>query len=87
MLQLDKKHFYAQVTVSVLVIATFIGVLTALVTTLFLPKEDLQPGVREVLVLLLGVLAGAFKEVTGFWLGSSAGSVRKTATTPPEPGQ
>ena len=61
---------------------TFIGVLGALVSTLFMPKEDLQPGVREVLVLLLGVLAGAFKEVTGFWLGSSAGSVRKSAVPP-----
>lgn len=82
MLELDKKHFWAQVIVSVAVVLTFMGVLAALITTLFVPRGDFQPGTREVLVLLLGVLAGAFKEVTSFWLGSSAGSVRKSAIPP-----
>jgi len=30
-----------------------------------------------VLLVLAGVLAGAFKDVVGFWLGSSLGSQKK----------
>ena len=38
----------------------------------------LEGGVKEALILLLGVMAGELKNVNAFWVGSSYGSTTKT---------
>lgn len=83
MLELDKKHYWAQVSVSIAVVLAFLLVVGALIATLFIESTDIPPGIKEVLLLLLGGLVFSFKEVTGFWLGSSAGSVRKSVVGAP----
>lgn len=71
---LERVGPLVQALVSVLVLAAFFGTVGALITS----NDDIPPGVREVLLVLVGVLAGAFKDVVGFWVGSSYGSARKT---------
>ncbi len=64
-----------KIIMSLLIILAFFSVIAALLLTV---KEDLPPGVREVLLVLVGVLAGAFKDVISYWIGSSASSSKKT---------
>jgi hypothetical protein len=71
---LERIGPWAQLAVSALVILAFM----AAILGLFLIDRDLMPGVREVLLVLIGVLAGAFKDVVGFWVGSSYGSMKKS---------
>lgn len=66
-----------QCIVSALVLVSFLGTVGALFWVSFREK-DFPPGVKETLLVLVGVLAGAFKDVVGFWIGSSYGSARKT---------
>jgi membrane protein DedA with SNARE-associated domain len=61
----------------VLVIVAFLGCIAALFFTA-LREKDFPPGVKETLLVLIGVLAGSFKDTVGYWLGSSHGSERKT---------
>ena len=63
--------------VSVLVIAAFLGCIAALFAVTYREK-DFPPGVKETLLVLVGVLAGSFKDVVGYWLGGSHSSDRKT---------
>lgn len=76
----------AQLVVSTLVIVAFIAVVGVLLATILLGIHvDFAPGVKEVLLVLVGVLAGSFKETTGYWLGSSLGSYRKDQSGVPTP--
>lgn len=74
---LQRVGFVAQLVVSLIVLAGFFGTLSVL---LFVPA-DIMPAVRDVLLVLVGVLAGSFKDVVGYWVGSSHGSTLKTAAT------
>lgn len=67
-----------QASVSMLVMLSFISTVCVLLATLFGYANDIPAGVKEVLLVLTGVLAGSYKEVVSFWLGSSYGSARKT---------
>ena len=62
-----------QPLISVIVIVAFFGTLAMLI---FMAR-DLPNGVKEVVLVLVGVLAGAFKDVIGFYIGSSLGSQKK----------
>ncbi len=73
---LDKMAHWAQFLVTGAVVFAFFGVIAALFVYV---KTDFPAGVREVLLILVGVLAGAFKDCVGFWLGSSASSQKKDA--------
>lgn len=75
---LDRIGPIAQVVVSLLVVSAFLGAIAALYE-LARQAVELPPGVKEVLLVLIGVLAGAFKDVVGYWIGSSLGSARKDA--------
>jgi hypothetical protein len=66
---------FMQPAISFLVVVAFFGTLAILI---FLAR-DLPPGVKEVVLVLTGVLAGAFKDVVGFYIGSSLGSQKKDA--------
>ena len=68
-----KAGSVAQACVAVGVMVAFFAVLYWLLEG----NKDLTPGVKEVVLVLTGVLAGAFKDVVGFFLGSSLGSQRK----------
>lgn len=76
-MNIDNLGRFAKVAVTVLVIFAFLGCIAALFITA-LREKDFPPGVKETLLVLIGVLAGAFKDVVGYWLGSSHGSDRKT---------
>jgi hypothetical protein len=76
-MNLDRFGPIMQGVVSVLVIAAFLGCIAALFVVTYREK-DFPPGVKETLLVLVGVLAGEFKNVCGYWLGSSHGSARKT---------
>lgn len=72
---LQRLGFATQMVVSMLVIVGFFGAIVVLMVR----QVDIQPAIRDVLLVLIGVLAGSFKEVVGYWLGSSHGSTLKTA--------
>lgn len=60
---------------AVIIVLGFFAVLAAL----FFAKE-LGESVKDVLLVMLGALIAAFKEITGFFFGSSSGSAAKSAT-------
>ena len=61
--------------------AAFIGSLIALFAMVFFGVGDLKSGMREILVMILGILAGEFRGACQFWIGGSrAGSQAATAT-------
>lgn len=76
---LDKLGHVGQVMVSMLVISAFLACIGGLFYCT-LKGVDLTGGVKEVLLVLIGVLAGAFKDVCGFWIGSSLSSAKKDST-------
>lgn len=73
----DRLGPWMKCAVSVLVIMAFLGCIAALFVVTYREK-DFPPGVKETLLVLVGVLAGSFKDVVGYWIGSSHGSDRKT---------
>jgi hypothetical protein len=75
-MNLDRFGPYAKGAVSLLVILSFIGMIAALLWMSFRDK-DFPPGIKETLLILVGVLAGEFKNVCQYWLGSSHGSFVK----------
>ncbi|MEM4379682.1 MAG: hypothetical protein QXL01_03220 [Thermoplasmatales archaeon] len=65
--------------VGVLVIIGFFATLGLLLGTLFFPTPiDFPPGVKEVLLILIGVLAAKFGTIVDHAYGSSEGSEKKT---------
>lgn len=77
-MNLDRFGPWAKASVSLLVILAFIGMIVALLWMSFRDK-DFPPGIKETLLILVGVLAGEFKNVCGYWLGTSHGSSLKTS--------
>lgn len=76
-MNLDRLGPIMKGVVSLLVIMAFLGCIAALFVVAYREK-DFPPGVKETLLVLVGVLAGSFKDVVGYWIGSSHGSERKT---------
>jgi hypothetical protein len=76
-MNLDRMGPVVKSTVSILVLLAFFGCIAALFWTA-LRDKDFPPGVKETLLVLVGVLAGSFKDVVGYWLGGSHSSDRKT---------
>jgi membrane protein DedA with SNARE-associated domain len=76
-MNVDRLGPIVKTTVSILIIISFFGTIATLFLLSYF-KVQLEMGVKEVLLVLVGVLAGAFKDVCGYWLGSSASSARKT---------
>jgi Co/Zn/Cd efflux system component len=74
---LDRLGPVMKAIVSVLVITAFLGCICALFL-IAAHEKDFPPGVKETLLILVGVLAGSFKDVVGYWLGGSHSSDRKT---------
>jgi hypothetical protein len=81
---------WGPVIISTLVTLGFIGCVFALMVL----KIDFSNTSGQAFLILTGVLSQAFAQVTGYWLGSSAGSVDKSAqiaalagvgTTPAKP--
>lgn len=70
---LSRVGVITQLVLGLVVVFCFMGVIASLIYL----KSDISPGVREVLLVLVGVLAGAFKDVIGFNFGSSLGSQKK----------
>lgn len=67
---------------------TFIGALVALFAMQFLGVGDIKSGVREILVMILGILAGEFRGACQFWIGGSrAGALAATSAIPASPPQ
>jgi len=73
---LEKMSHWAQFLVTGAVVFAFFAVILGMVVYV---KSDFPPGVRDVLMVLVGVLAGAFKDCVGFYMGSSASSQKKDA--------
>lgn len=66
---------------TVIVGAAFLGSLIALFAMVFFGVGDLKSGMREILVMILGILAGEFRGACQFWIGGSrAGSQAANAT-------
>lgn len=76
---IDSLGRWGQIVFSAFVCIVFGLLLGVLLYTLFEPA-DLPPGVREVLLVLVGVLAREFGNVGSFWLGTSLSSAKKDAT-------
>lgn len=70
---LEKLGHVAQLFITVSVLAAFFTTIYLLMTL----ETDLPAGAREVLLVLVGVLAGAFKDVVGYFMGSSLSSAKK----------
>lgn len=71
-----KLKYCGQYIVSLFVVIFFGGVTVSL---LYLNK-DLSTTIKDVLLVLVGVLASAFKDVVGYWIGSSHSSSVKQET-------
>ena len=71
---LDRVGFVAQMIICVAILVAFFGTIYLLLTQ----PINLEMGTREVLLVLVGVLAGAFKDLVGYYFGSSLGSATKT---------
>ena len=71
---LERVGLFAQVVISIAVLAAFFGTIFLLLTK----AVPIEGGIKEVLLVLVGVLAGSFKDVVGYYLGSSLGSAKKT---------
>lgn len=74
---LDKFGHTAQLFLTISVTTAFLGA----IYLLMLAPIDLPSGARELLSLLIGVLVGSFKDINGYWFGSSLGSARKEQST------
>lgn len=64
-----------QAVFTLCVVGGFFGALWLL----FHLKSDLQPGVGEVLLVMIGALGREFGNVGSFWLGTSLSSAKKDA--------
>lgn len=86
-MELDKQHFKAQLFLTIAAVVTFTLVLLAFVATfvipVFIPGMDPPAAVKEMVALVLGALIMVYKEVYGFWFGSSHGSLRKSIVDKP----
>lgn len=76
-MNLDKYGPIMKSVVSLLVILAFFAILGALII-LTAREKDFPPGIKETLLVLVGVLAGEFKNTCGYWMGTSHSSSRKT---------
>lgn len=76
-MNLDRFGPWVKAAVSIIVMLAFFGIIAALIG-LTLRDKDFPPGVKETLLVLVGVVAGSFKDVVGYWLGGSHSSDRKT---------
>jgi hypothetical protein len=75
----------AQIMVSGTVAFAFLGSMATLFAFVW-QQVDVPPGVKEILCLLIGVLAREFGGVCSFWLGSTNSSQQKDkliASLPP----
>ena len=54
-----------------------LGFFAVVFVVIFVP---VNPSVKDVVLVLLGALIASFKEVTGFFFGSSSGSTKKDET-------
>ena len=79
-MNLDKMTATGQFVISVMTVLAFFASIAGLYL-LAAMNIDFPPGAKETLLVLLGVLAGGFKDVLGFQVGSSIGSQRKDITT------
>jgi hypothetical protein len=77
-MNLDRFGPYAKGAVSLLTILAFMGMIAALIW-MALRDKDFPPGIKETLLILVGVLAGEYKNVNSYWIGTSHGSSIKTA--------
>lgn len=71
---LERVGFVAQIFICVSVLTAFFGTIYLLLTS----TNDVATGVREVLLVLVGVLASSFKDIVSYYFGSSLGSSKKT---------
>lgn len=76
-MRLDRLGPIMKGIVTTLTLLAFFSIIAALIW-LTLREKDFPPGVKETLLILVGILAGAFKDTVGYWLGSSHSSERKT---------
>lgn len=53
----------------------FFGVIAVLMY-----RGTIDPGVKDILLVLLGALLASYKELTGYFFGSSSGSAKKDDT-------
>ena len=60
---------------AVVIVIGFLGVITGLFFV-----HEIEGSVKDVLLVMLGALMSSFKEVVGFFYGSSSGSAAKGAT-------
>ncbi len=70
----DRISIMGAVTISVIVVAGFGGVCVALFF-FKIPQE-----MKELAMLLLGILGAGFTSVINYWTGSNSGSQKKDAT-------
>ncbi len=63
---------YVQAFLATAITVGFFGVIAAL-----LMIKEVPPGVKDILLVLLGALLASWKEVTGYFFGSSSGSAKK----------
>lgn len=68
----DNFNRYVQAFLAVAITLGFFGVIVAL-----LHMTEIPASVKDILLVLLGALLASWKEVTGYFFGSSSGSAKK----------
>lgn len=76
-MNLDRFGPVIKAVLSTLIVLGFFALIATLVWLAFRDK-DFPPGIKETLLILVGILAGEFKNTCGYWIGTSWSSSRKT---------
>ncbi|NTW60434.1 MAG: hypothetical protein HGA43_14870 [Nitrospirae bacterium] len=71
------RNMWPQMLLAILYNLGFFGILSALIVSMSSAFE-LNAGIKDTLILLLGVMASELKNVNAFWVGSSYGSKEKS---------
>lgn len=66
-----RKLPFAQFTITLIIVAGFMYTLWALT------KNLIPPDNKETALVLIGILGAAFKDVVGYWFGSTSSSKAK----------
>lgn len=69
---MDNFNRYVQAFLAVVITVGFFGVIAAL-----MKLGDIPSSVKDILLVMLGALLASWKEVTGYFFGSSSGSAKK----------
>ena len=75
---LGRVGIFVQMFLALFVCTIFLGTIAGLIYS----GRSIEASVKDILLILIGVLASSFKDVVGYYFGSSLGSSKKDEAKP-----